>query len=108
MRILLRRRCCRLVTLSGSSDHRDGHVRYGIVLFDTTQAAIRAEKVLDQVGIRTKLIPVPRHISANCGISLRFDLVLAGEVKSELASNSVPISAILPLENSNHHTISTN
>ncbi|MFC1717408.1 DUF3343 domain-containing protein [Candidatus Poribacteria bacterium] len=73
-------------------------LKYGIVLFDTTQAAIRAEKVLDHSGIKTKLIPVPRHISANCGISLRFDLTLAGEVKSELASKGVPISAILPLE----------
>ena len=70
--------------------------KYSIVLFDTTQAAIRAEKVLDQAGIKTKLIPVPRHISSNCGIALRFDLILASEVESELASKDVPISAIVP------------
>jgi len=71
---------------------------YGIVLFDTTQAAIKAEKVLDQAGIKTKLIPVPRHISANCGISLRFDVTLIAVVESELAAKGVPVSAVLPLE----------
>ncbi len=73
-------------------------LKYGIVLFDTTQAAIRAEKVLDQAEIKTKLIPVPRHISANCGISLRFDLALAAEVESELAAKGVPVLNILSLE----------
>ena len=58
---------------------------YGIVLFDTTQAAIRAEKVLEQAGIKTKLLPVPRHISSNCGISLRFTSGLAHEVESALS-----------------------
>lgn len=71
-------------------------MEYGIILFDTTQAAIRAEKVLNQAGIRTKLIPVPRHISSNCGISLRFDLALACEVKSALAAKGVPFAAIRP------------
>lgn len=71
---------------------------YGIVLFDTTQAAIKAEKVLNRAEIKTKLIPVPRHISANCGISLRFDVTLMAKVEAELAAKGVPISAILPLE----------
>ena len=70
---------------------------YGIILFHTTQAAIRAEKVLEQAGIKTKLLPVPRHISSDCGISLRFDLNLASEVKSALKAKGVPIAAILPL-----------
>ena len=72
---------------------------YGIVLFDTTQAAIKAEKVLQQARIKTKLIPVPRHISSNCGVSLRFDLQLASEVESALAEKRVPIAAIRPLDN---------
>jgi len=71
---------------------------YGIVLFETTQAAIKAEKVLNQAGIRIKLIPVPRHISSNCGISVRFDLAVADEVKSILTSNNVPIADVRPLK----------
>lgn len=70
---------------------------YGIVLFDTTQAAIKAEKILNQAGIKIKLIPVPRHISANCGISIRFDLIIADEIKSILDENNIPYSNIRPL-----------
>jgi hypothetical protein len=73
-------------------------MEYGIVLFDTTQAAIKAEKVLKKAGIRTKLIPVPRHISSNCGVSLRFDLQLASEVESALAAKRVPIAGMEPLK----------
>lgn len=70
---------------------------YGIVLFDTTQAAIKAEKALNQAGIKIKLIPVPRHISSNCGISIRFDLIIADEIKSILDENNIPYSNIRPL-----------
>jgi len=70
---------------------------YGIVLFDTTQAAIKAEKVLNQAGIKIKMIPVPRHISANCGVSIRFDLPIADNIKSILLLNEVPYTKITSL-----------
>ena len=77
---------------------RETDREYGIALFDATQAAMRAEKVLDQAGIATKLIPVPRHISSNCGVSLRFHLPMASEVRSVLTSKGVPFAAIRPLK----------
>ncbi|HGJ65299.1 TPA: DUF3343 domain-containing protein [bacterium] len=70
---------------------------YGIVLFETTQSAIKAEKVLIQAEIKIKMIPVPRHISANCGVSIRFDLPIAGRIKSILDENNVQYSAIRSL-----------
>ena len=45
---------------------------YGVVLFHTTSAAMRAEKVLKNAGIAVKLIPTPRELSSDCGISARF------------------------------------
>ena len=73
-------------------------MEYGIALFDTTQAAIRAEKVLKQANILTKLIPVPRHISSNCGISLVFDVGLIPVVKSVLNKGNVPFSSVRRLD----------
>jgi len=70
---------------------------YGIVLFNTTQAAIKAEKVLNEAGIKTKLIPVPRYISSNCGVSLMFDLKIMSAVKSALNKGRVPIEQIRSL-----------
>lgn len=51
-----------------SADTQD----YGVVLFDSTQRVLKAEKMLKRAGVATKLIPVPRQISSDCGVCLRF------------------------------------
>jgi hypothetical protein len=48
-------------------------MKTGVVLFHTSTAALRAEKVLKQAGLAVKLVPVPRELSSDCGIALRFD-----------------------------------
>ena len=45
---------------------------YGVVLLHSTSAALRSEKVLQRAGLDIKLIPVPRELSSNCGIAVRF------------------------------------
>jgi hypothetical protein len=45
---------------------------YMIILFDSTSATLLAEKVLKKGGIAIKIIPVPRHISSDCGVCIRF------------------------------------
>ena len=45
--------------------------RYAVILVYGTSHAIRAEQVLHLAGIPSKLIPVPRHLSSNCGVSVR-------------------------------------
>ena len=67
---------------------------YGVVLFHSTQAAIKAEKILKEAKIKIKLIPVPRHLSSDCGICLRFDFANASVVKSTLESKNVQLAGI--------------
>jgi hypothetical protein len=45
----------------------------GIVLFHTTSSCLRAEKVAVAAGLNVKLVPVPRHLSSDCGMAVRFD-----------------------------------
>lgn len=45
----------------------------GVVLFFTTSAVMRAEKLLQRQGIHVRLIPTPRMLSSDCGIALRVD-----------------------------------
>lgn len=45
---------------------------YGVVLFHSTSGALLAEKLLKKEGIVYKIIPVPRHLSSDCGVCLRF------------------------------------
>jgi hypothetical protein len=47
--------------------------QYGVILFHTTSAVMRAEKLLIKEGYAIKLIPTPRQFSADCGIAVRFD-----------------------------------
>jgi ribosomal protein S11 len=44
---------------------------YAVILVYSTSYALRAEKLLIKAGIQTKLIPVPRHLSSNCGVCIR-------------------------------------
>lgn len=43
----------------------------GVILFFSTHFALRAEKLTKEKGYATKLIPVPRHLSSDCGVCLR-------------------------------------
>ncbi len=44
---------------------------YVVILLPSTSHAIRAEVVLKRAGIGCKMIPVPRHISSDCGVCIR-------------------------------------
>jgi len=45
--------------------------RHTVILVYSTSYALRAEKVLAEAGIDCKLIPVPRHLSSDCGVCVR-------------------------------------
>ena len=44
---------------------------YAVILVWSSSHAIRAEHVLNQAGIASKLIPTPRQWTSDCGISVR-------------------------------------
>lgn len=44
---------------------------FAVVLVPSTSHALRAEKVLKAAGLECKLIPVPRHLSSDCGVCVR-------------------------------------
>ncbi len=54
-----------------------------VILVYSTNHALRAEKLLKQAEISCKLIPVPRHLSSDCGVCVCIEQVhkdLAREV----------------------------
>lgn len=72
--------------------------KYGVVLFHTTSAAMRAEKLLKNGGYIIKLIPTPREFSSDCGIALRFDWNFLEPVRSVLNKAVIDLDAIHPME----------
>ena len=72
--------------------------RYAVILVHSTSYAIRAEKILHQAGIESKLIPVPRHLSSNCGVCLRIERTDAEPARQSLEDANVEIDGIHHLE----------
>jgi hypothetical protein len=71
-------------------------IEFGVVLFHTTSAALRAEKTIVRAGLVVKMIPTPREFSSDCGIALRFEWEAVEQVKSLLTSAQVEVAAIYP------------
>ena len=44
---------------------------YSIIRVYSSSHAIRVEHVLNRAGVVCKLIPTPRHLTSDCGISVR-------------------------------------
>lgn len=70
---------------------------YGVVLFHTTSAALRAERLLMRGGLVVKLIPTPRELSSDCGMACRFSWCQVELVRSVLESEGVDIAGVHPL-----------
>jgi hypothetical protein len=70
---------------------------YSVVLFPTNSAALKAEKTLLHTGIPIKLIPVPRQLSSDCGVALRFAQSEEARLREILKENNVPISSVHPM-----------
>ena len=68
--------------------------QYGVVLFHTTSAVMRAEKLLVRKGYPVKLIPTPRQFSSDCGIALRFDWNYREQIASVLDEVRVEFDAV--------------
>ncbi len=71
---------------------------YGVILFHTTSAVMRAEKLLIKAGYDTKLIPTPRQFSSDCGIALRFTWNQIEQVKATLEKDKVEFDTLHPLD----------
>jgi len=70
---------------------------YGVILTFSTGHSVRAEKVLGAAGIRTKMIPVPRHISSDCGTAIRINDEDRETAMETLDKNGVPFDRYVPL-----------
>lgn len=72
--------------------------KHAIILVYSTSYAIRAEKILHQAGIESKLIPVPRHLSSNCGVCLRIDRTDTEAAQAAIEAAKMEIEGVHDLE----------
>ena len=67
---------------------------YAVVLTESTSYAVKGERVLRDAGIKAKLIPLPRHLSSDCGVSVRISVDEIEKVESILKEKGVPFTGI--------------
>jgi hypothetical protein len=59
-------------------------MKYSYITFKSVSFAMKAESMLKKSNIEFKTIPVPRSISTDCGISIRFNKRDSEEIESLL------------------------
>jgi hypothetical protein len=69
-------------------------MQFGVALFHTNSGVMRAEKLLKQAGLTTKLVPTPREFSSDCGTALRFEWIYKERIEKILGDAKVEIAAI--------------
>ena len=69
---------------------------FQVILFKSVSYALHAEKILQKEGIKFKLIPVPRSISSDCGVCIRFATEHRKQIEETLI-DKVDISGIRPI-----------
>ena len=67
---------------------------YFVALFYSTSAVLRTEKLCKERNLKVKPVPVPRHLSSDCGICLRFEHDKESEVRKILDENKVEIQGV--------------
>jgi len=68
--------------------------RYTVVLVYSTSHAVRAEQVLYRAGIASKMIPVPRYLSSNCGTCLQVERTDVEKARQVLEAARMEIEGI--------------
>jgi hypothetical protein len=61
-----------------------GQPKYFVMLFKAVSYVLKAEKILKKEGLPHKLIPVPKNISSDCGICLRFEPAMQNKIEAAL------------------------
>lgn len=64
---------------------------YLVVTFFTTSAAMAAERACQEAGIPGRIIPVPREITADCGLGWRTDELYRAQLETLFAAHALEV-----------------
>lgn len=73
-------------------------IRQLIVTFHTTAAAMAMEKACLAAGLSGRLAPVPRALTADCGIGWRAGIEMRGALETLIRENNLQTAGIYELE----------
>lgn len=65
-------------------------LRNGLLIFNSVHKVMRAEKFLRRAGLDVRVMPVPRQLSSDCGLSVAFRLEDRAAVEKALSEGECP------------------
>ena len=69
-----------------------------VVTFHTTAAAIGMEKLCAACGLAGRLIPVPRALTADCGMAWRAETAMRAALEALAAAEGLEVEGFYELE----------
>lgn len=70
-----------------------------VAIFHSIHRVMKAEQVLLDEGLDILLIPVPRQLSADCGMALRFPGDLLDQIRARLMREALPMAEVWQMQN---------
>ena len=72
--------------------------RWLLITFDSTTAAMAAERFLQHAGLPGRLIPVPREITTGCGLAWKASPLDANLLACALEDAAIPYARMTELD----------
>lgn len=69
--------------------------KFLLLVSDSTHYVMKLEKILQNFQICCRIIPLPREISAGCGLSIRVELSDKEVIEKILEDNSIKVNEYL-------------
>jgi len=67
---------------------------HAVILVYSTSHAVRLEKIFKQSGVTNRMIPVPRQLSSDCGVSIQINIADLNLVKNLISQSGIEIQGI--------------
>ena len=65
-----------------------------VAIFHSIHRVMKAEKLLKQASKKVLLIPVPRQLTSDCGLAIRFAQELRAEIEEVLSTSNLQIQEL--------------
>ncbi|WP_303722363.1 DUF3343 domain-containing protein [Malonomonas rubra] len=65
-----------------------------VAIFHSIHRVMKAEKVLKAAGLKILLIPVPRQLSSDCGLAIRFSPESRAQIEEALATAGLAVAEV--------------
>lgn len=73
-------------------------MRCFIVSFKTSDAAMRFENVAHEMSLPGRIIPVPRNITADCGMAWASPVECRQDIENMIASNNLDVGVSVEMD----------